>query len=224
MNNTIKTGLALASALAAVVSAQAGQYVNGDLLVGFDGGSSDYIFNLGSVSSLYQGETWTVGSSLGNNFGVIGSLSSAAGKFTSTTSYDSALNESGLNSANTWASALTGIKTLAGGTSAITAGQSRTVVSSDQTSWTFITDQAAGSPGSTLFFNTIGNPNVPTSGTAYFWELSNDGTITGKSYFTYDSASGVLTYGVAIVPEPTSLGLLGVAGLVVIARRKGAKA
>ncbi len=73
MNRILKT-LVVTAALAAAASAQAQQYADGDLLVGFAGSGNDFIYDLGSVTSLSPGETWTVGASAGTQFGVVGAL------------------------------------------------------------------------------------------------------------------------------------------------------
>ena len=57
MKRTTKYALLAASTLAVAATAQA-QYTYGDLLVGFTGGSQDFIYDLGQVSSLHVGETW----------------------------------------------------------------------------------------------------------------------------------------------------------------------
>ena len=43
MKNTSKYALLMASALVVAASAQAAQYANGDLLLGFSGGSQDFV-------------------------------------------------------------------------------------------------------------------------------------------------------------------------------------
>src|ERR1035437_6387689 len=74
MKQTTKCALLTASALAVAASDQAGQYVNGDLLVGFSGATSDFIYDLGQVTSLSLGQTWNVGAHQGTQFGVVGAL------------------------------------------------------------------------------------------------------------------------------------------------------
>ena len=98
MKKTSKYALLAAAALSVAASAQA--YVNGDLLVGFTGDTSDFIYDLGNVSLLSQSGSWTIGSGLGTEFGVVGSLNT--GQHIFATSFDSAENGFAYSTANRW--------------------------------------------------------------------------------------------------------------------------
>ncbi len=210
MRKTPKYALLLASALAAGASAQA-QYVNGNLLVGFTGLSSDFIYDLGNVSLLSQGKTWTIGSDLGTQFGVVGALNS--GSHIYATSSDS--TEGGyLYSTAFFNLDKANIGTIAG---SLTAGDARTTTPTDSTGWTYMTAQPPGTPGNTLQ-NNMFNPNVSVSSVAYFFDNNASGA-TPDNFFTYNNASGVLTYATA-VPEPATFGLLGGFGLLALAFRR----
>ena len=89
MKRTTQYALLAASAIALAASAQA-QYVNGDLLVGFTGGSQDFIYDLGQFSTLTLGKTWNIGPARGTEFGIVGALNSGSHIFA--TSSDSAEN------------------------------------------------------------------------------------------------------------------------------------
>lgn len=215
MKNTTKFALLMASALAAAAPAQAQQqYSNGDLLAGFAGGSQDFIYDLGPVSSLTLGQTWNIGPNLGTQFGVVGALLQGANGFIYATS--SASDENGLDPSNLYGPARNNVATLAGGTSALTLGGSRTTVVGDTTGWTYQTITVQ--PGNT-FQNNLDNPNVDVSATAYFFQNNNNGTVTPDSFFSYDSASGQLAFGAAAVPEPSTLSLLGGFSLLALALR-----
>jgi hypothetical protein len=209
-----KTLLALA-ALAMTTSAQA-VYVNGDLLLGFTGtgGGNDYIQDIGQFSSLSQGKTWTVGTGLGSSFGIIGGQ--ATGKIIYATSSDSS---SSFDPTALYSAARANINTIG---ASLVSGGSRTTTTTDTTGWTYQTALPAGTPGNT-FQNNFYNPNVSPSATAYFYAFANSGTVTADSFFTYNNASGVLTYGTA-VPEPASFGILALGLLAVAVRRQVVKA
>jgi len=213
MKRTSKYALLAASALAVAASAQA-QYVNGDLLLGFKGGASDFIYDLGQASTLYQGKTWTVGASLGTQFGVVGSLNS--GRHLYSTSFDSA-NENAFSPTGLFLNARSHFATLAQG---ITLNGSRTTTSADTTGWSVQTDPIAA--GNTLR-NDWYDPNVTAAATAYLWDNTDVGGKTLAGSFSYDSAGGGLTY--SLVPEPSTFSLVGSMGLLAFAvRRKFAKA
>jgi hypothetical protein len=208
MKNTLKYPLLAAAALAVASSAQA--YTNGDLLVGFTGGSSDFIYDLGPHSSLTSGQTWTIGSSLGTQFGVVGS--EQTGKHIFATSFDS-VNENNYLPAGLWANARADITTIAQG---ITVGLSRTTTPTDTTGWTYQTAQPPGTPGNT-FQNDFFNPNVSVSATAFLYDNLNAGSVIPDGLFTYNSANGVLTYA---VPEPSTFSLFAGFGLLALSLRR----
>jgi len=217
MKNTFKVALASALALGAVTPA-AKAYVQGDLLVGFTGGSSDFIYDLGQASSLTDGETWSLGTSLGTRFGIVGASSVANGSHIFSTSFDPAQN--GYAQGANYATAKANILTI---DNFITVGQSRTTTPTDTTGWTFQTDQPAGTPGNT-FQNNFYNPNVDVGSTAYLFDNTpNETAGTPDIFFTYDATSGTLTFGAPPVPEPSTAVLGGLGLLAFVLRCRFAK-
>ncbi len=218
MRNSIKAVL-VAAALAAVTSAQA--YTYGDLLVGFDGGTTDFIFDLGRFSNLTPGQTWNLGAAFGQNnlgthFGVAGASSGLSSSHIYATSPFA--DEGGFLGGNNQA-ASANVATIGTG---ITAGQLRTPAPTDSTGWFMQTDQAAGTPGN-YFFNNFFNPNVSVGSVAYLFDNAANGTMTPANSFTYNPANGMLTF--APVPEPGTYSLLACAGvLALVLRRRLARA
>ena len=214
MKNKLKIALFSTACLLAAWSAPAQtNYVNGDLLVGFDGGTNDLIYDLGQFSALTLGETWNVGPGLGTRFGVVGAQST--GRHIYATSFDSA--ENGFNPTALYNTASSNIRTISGQPTAVTFGNSRSPSPGDTTGWTYQTDQPPATPGNT-FQNNFFNPNVNVGSVAYFFDNANTGVVTPANGFTYDKVGGRLTY--AAVPEPGTACLLGGAALLALALRR----
>jgi hypothetical protein len=89
MKSILRNALLAVAAAGVAASAQA-TYTAGDLLVGFDksGAQNDFVYDIGGFGSLYDGETWSLGSLLASadpkfatlndvDFGVVGALSSS---------------------------------------------------------------------------------------------------------------------------------------------------
>ncbi len=214
------------SAVAAVGLASTAQasYVNGDLLVGFtSSGANDYIFDVGSLSGLYYGETWALGADLGGDmtsaqfgnasWGVVGSLNS------SQTIYSSGSPSGGptevVNGVQTVRVNVQSIGNNWSGTNnvnlAVTPG--RTTFNN---SWYEETDQPNGTPGN-YFFNNLGNPNSPTWAQNYLYANDNLGDPAGaQGVFRISADGGTLTY----VPEPGTFSILGGFGLLALRFRR----
>lgn len=217
MRHSFKLGLA-AVVLAVTTAAQAA-YTPGDLLIGFDGGTQNLIYDLGQMSSFTPGQTWTISPPSGTTrFGLVG-YDNANNIYATWTGNATALGNIAFDPTGTYSTAGGSIRTIAGGASAIQAGQSRTTTSSDTTGWYMQTDQPAGTAGPTYFFNTYGiNPNVGLSATAYLIAGNNNGTLSDVGSFGFNGANGLLTF--APVPEPTIFSLVGGSALLALTLRR----
>jgi hypothetical protein len=209
------------AAVAATSTVQAA-YKSGDLLVGFTSGgaTNDYVFDVGALSGLSNGETWTLGANLGGAFttsqfasadwGVIGALASTATIYSSAGSLGVPSEDAG------------SFNTIRPNVAAVGAGSianSAAFISQSSTaSWFTETDQAPGTPGN-YFFNNLDNPNVKTSATAYLYANDNLGDpATPAGDFTISADGNTLTY--SAVPEPTAISLLGGFGLLAFLLRR----
>jgi len=219
-----------------VTSAQA-QYNAGDLIVGFTTGSgNDVVYDLGTFSSLVNGETWNISSTLSGaghanlnnlNWGVVGAQSTGASGSLKT-SYATvptgqAAIPANVPSTGTFSSIATAVNTIG---QFITSGPSGTDAASDAASWNGETIVG----GSSTYFNVYGSgtPNLPNSTTSasftsgsvvedFYGVKANNtaGTLLGT--FTFDS-TGTLSF--TAVPEPSTYGLLAGLGLMVVTIRR----
>lgn len=234
-----KAALLAALGLGSVTVAQAqlsGTYTSGDLLVGFTSGTSfDLIYDLGQASSLSDGETWSglqslIASDLNNVngfgvgttldsllWGVVGSGPNSGSPRTLWTTVQPGSTPNTIRGNGQFAAPFNAVGALAENFSAAsTQGASAQVDATTGTSWNQQTTY--NSTLSTSYVLTYENPNT-TSPFANLYSVLNDGsTVTPDGGFTLGSDNS-LTYSVASVPEPSSLGFLGGAGLLILAFR-----
>lgn len=229
---------ALGLALVPTVKASTGY----DLLVGFtqqgaNSSGTDYLLDLGSfvnypgASLITSGETWNLGTALAAQgfsltsvqWGVIGDANASDGASPEvtyfTTSGMAPLNINGQTAYTAVQSSVNSILTDFGadGQTTFTApGQTATPGASGQNSWNEQT--VNGTLGSQLK-NTYGSPNVTGETSDVLWQVNDNNTAPiDLGSFTLDS-SGTLTFTAAPVPEPGTLGLLSLGGLLVLAWR-----
>jgi hypothetical protein len=229
MKNTIKLALAAAAGLAAAASAHAQANYNGDLMVGFSSGSgNDLIYDIGSVSSLQNGETWSLGSLLSGdastmNWGVIGNTLNGLGKHTDNTIFTTTSDPTvapgivtptiygNLNSvASTLFSALSPAGE--GGYAQVAA----TTTPPTGVSWNMQTITGAGP---VTYVNVYENPNILGAGSEALWAVDDYATQTSSQLGTFSlDGTGTLTYNA--VPEPATLSMLGGFGLLALSFRR----
>lgn len=212
----------LTVAAAAVTSTVQAAYTSGDLLVGFTsaGASNDYIFDVGSLSGLSNGETWTLGTNLGGTFtssqfanadwGVIGA------KISNMTIY-STLGSLGVpptEDAGSFATIRVNVASV--GASSV-ANAAVTPFQSSTASWFSQTDQPDATPGN-YFFNNLDNPNQNTANPVNLYANDNNGDPAAYlGDFTVSPDGNTLTY---TVPEPAAVSLLGGFGLLALTFRR----
>lgn len=231
----------MAAALTLSAGAGYAQYASGDLVAGFTSGSgNDLVYDLGRYSSFTDGETWNLNSaltsspgsytSLGNlNLGVVGALSlglSASQKTVYSTVPTGQGAPVNVPNTTTFNGIRTSIDTIG---QFITSGSAGIDAASDPASWNGETIVG----GSGTYFNAYGsatpnNPNSTTPATFTSGSVVEDlyavkadntpGTLLGTLTF---SPSGSLTFNASPVPEPTTLSLLGLLGLGLLAVRRG---
>lgn len=214
--------LLLTVAAAAVTSSVQATYVSGDLLVGFtyQGAPNDFIFDVGGLSSLYNGESWNLGANVGGTFtsaefagaswGVIGALAS------SQTIYSSAGN--GFIPQETAGNFQTIRPSVAGVGATSHAGAGVTVGQTTGNSWFNQTDLPYASAGPTEFVSTMDNPNVGTGSLALLYATDNNGDPAAYlGNFSISSDGSTLVY---TVPEPSAISLLAGFGLLSFSFRR----
>jgi len=198
-----------------------GTYAPGDLLVGIyqPGDPNTTVLDIGSVSSLANGETWSLGSYLttagitlgaGAEYGVIGTVnaSSSDKRIYLTQASGSPTPVSGTANFNTYNSA---IGTIGGyeGPQPLSGGND----------WYNNTINTANSSGQLVNLGVNPNAFVGSPDLLYTLQARTGTPETPDLSFNLNDA-GTLTYGtVSAVPEPASYGLIAAAGLLIVSLR-----
>lgn len=221
MRKQIRLAALLVATGMVAASTQATTYPKGDLIVGFSSGTTnDFVYDLGAESSFTSGETWNLGS-LTNEFtlssvqwGVIGDNKNSGEGWTTTggstpNSYD---DESFNLSAP--------IQAIYQFMPAAGAGNSEYIDPTSGASWN--KETTGNASGSTSYALAYENPNMTGMGSDYFYYLT-DGDVRGagdtatlEGSFSLDG-SGDLTFNP--VPEPSTIGLITGAGLLMVTLR-----
>jgi hypothetical protein len=215
--------------VASVSNAQNTAY-NGDVLIGFTAGSgNDVIYDLGSVASLSNGETFPGLTSLlgGYNlstvkWGVVGNTLNAGGRSTDNQIYTSTAANAitpGSISSSTYASAQTAVAAIYSGFPAAGAGNSLSIAanSSSGNSWY---EQTVSPSLTTQYKNAYGDPTVTGTTSAALWSIDDQGGATVEVGTFTLNGSGSVTFNATAVPEPTAFALLACSGVVAIAIRR----
>jgi PEP-CTERM motif len=225
MKNQIRTIVLAAvsvASLATTAHAQqslGGVYTTGDLLAGFTTGSgSDAILNLGTVTTLANGQQWDVTALLGGSLPAFGNYGTvqwgvvgANGGFGYGTG--SPLNIPNLSALNGIKTALSGFGNDLNGTTGF--GTPLASASGDG-SW----NQGTVVGGTSTFKNAWYGPNMTGTGTQNFFQIQDNNsapTQLNPGTWTLSANGGgdeILTYGT--VPEPSTCALLSTAGLLAL--------
>jgi hypothetical protein len=234
MKTIYKAAMLAALGLASVTTLKASS--DYDLILGFtqQGGNTsgnDFMLDIGPVnpypgaSGLFNGETWNLsgnsdfaaqGFSLSAvEWGIIGDANNSDGSTPSVTWVTTAGNAPGtISSEGAFGAIETPINSIeqqqfGGGAAGYVsnAGQDVTPGSADQNSWN---QQTINGTLNTQFINAYGNPNVTGETSETLWQVTSDGSApTEVGIFTLDPTGG-LTFNT--VPEPSTTGLLSIAG------------
>lgn len=197
----------------AAASTQAATYT-GDLLIGFTSQSgNDYIYDLGQASALFSGETFNLSSGLAGfnlatvHWGVIGDKN-VGGIRTAWTS-TGGLAPLAIPSTSAWGTIDTATKSIYQNFPVGGAGDSLSLIASDDNSWN---QQTINGALAVQYHNAYEDPNVIGIGSASLFSLVANGSAPSLVGSFSLSANGALTF--TAVPEPTTyvlagMGLLG---------------
>jgi hypothetical protein len=210
IHNAIVKGCLIAGMAVLAVSSARAQYAQGDAVVAFTTGTgNDLIYDLGPVSSLYQGETFSLGSLLTNNLALanhpVWAVVAAANNniYTSYADPSSAPPSLAPHTFNGLTSSVNQIGYNI--TSGSGAGDYAYTNASAQ--YSFYYDNNPTEPDGTTLANNYGVVGAAFSGTSQvqdFWSADKAGDpATESGLYTWTLATnGILTYGSVVVANP----------------------
>ncbi|HLP76159.1 MAG TPA: hypothetical protein VK327_04510, partial [Candidatus Paceibacterota bacterium] len=194
MKKQLKAMLLVAVTGAAASTAQAAIY-NGDLLIGFTAQSgNDFIYDLGSASSLVNGQTWDFSAFLAGfnlntvSWGVIGDKSGSPRVAWTTTGGTIPATLSGNAD---WATLDTPTKSIYSNFGTAGAGQSLSISANDDNSWN---QQTINGALNTQYHNAYGDPNVTGLGADSFFTVAANGADPVQLGSFSLGANGTLSY------------------------------
>ena len=225
MKRIYQSALLAALGLASVLAVQAATYPSGDLIIGFTTGTgNDLIYDLGQESSLFNGETWSLGSLLAGDdlnsvsWGVIGNGVNSGTPRTAWTTTAVAATPNTVTGNTAFGKLNTAVASIYSNFSAAGAGQSLSIGANDATGLSWNTETINGSLTGD-YVNAYENPNVTGLASDSFWRVVNDGSApTLLGGFALDN-SGTVTFSTVPVPEPATCGIFTGAGLLMVVLR-----
>ena len=206
--NGLALSLAAAGLAIATTAASAATY-NGDLIIGFTAGTgNDLLYDLGSPSSITDGQTWNLNSLLTTggfdlttvNWGVVGSQTVGANRFAWCSKVGSAPQS--LNGNNAWSTKVNAnVLAIYGQFPTAGAGQSAQTSSGGVNSWN---QQTIASPSSGSFHIAYTNPNATGETNLNYYVIKADNSAaTLLGHFSL-GANGVVTFITnSVVTPPT---------------------
>ena len=220
MKTICKAALLAALGLAGVTAADAVTYT-GDLLVGLTTQSgNDLVYDLGSDSSLVNGQTWDLTSALSAAglstsssslaWGVVGSKTVSG---TKTVWLTDVITPEAIDNGE-YANISADVSTLVNNDfTAVGAGNYATPAYGVAYSWYYETDQGANQ--SSVFSSDYTDPNLSGTGSIAFYSSTASGIVADLGSFSLSGST--LTFNA--VPEPSTLSIMAGAGLLFLSLR-----
>jgi len=216
-------GALLAGITAAAISSAHAQYSQGDAVVAFTTGTgNDLIYDLGSESSLFNGEQFSLGSFLTGNLALANNPTWAVVAVANNNIYTSYLDPSSPAPSVSGFNGVKGSINQIGNNITTGSGIGAFATPTAATQYSFYYDNNPANPDPSILAQDYINVGTAFSGASQvedFWaadKFGDSATQSGLQNWTLAS-DGTLTYG---VPEPTTYALFTGAGLMMLAVRR----